>query len=55
VVQQRFALLWGPGAYDIYNAKMQKKKNARKLDKAQAEHSGEPLGDPSAWVFDPWF
>ena len=28
VVQQRFALLWGPGAYDVYNAKMQK--NAKK-------------------------
>ena len=25
VVQQRFALLWGPGAYDVYNAEMQKK------------------------------
>ena len=25
MVQQRFALLWGPGAYDVYNAKMQKK------------------------------
>ena len=24
--QQRFALLWGGGAYDVYNAKMQKKK-----------------------------
>ena len=24
VVQQRFALLWGRGAYDVYNAKMQK-------------------------------
>ena len=21
VVQQRFALLWGPGAYDVYNCK----------------------------------
>ena len=28
VVQQRFALLWGPGAYDIYNAKMQKIRRA---------------------------
>ena len=26
VVQQRFALLWGRGAYDVYNAKMQTKK-----------------------------
>ena len=25
MVQQRFALLWGRGAYDVYNAKMQRK------------------------------
>ena len=23
-VKKNFALLWGPGAYDVYNAKMQK-------------------------------
>ena len=28
VVQQRFALLWGRGAYDVYNAKIQ---NADKI------------------------
>ena len=31
MVQQRFALLWGPGAYDVYNAKMQKKMNKDSL------------------------
>ena len=31
MVQQRFALLWGRSAYDVYNAKIQKKNAATSL------------------------
>ena len=45
-------MLWGPGAYGVYkckNAKMQK--NTQSV-RSQTEHSGDPLGDPSARVFE---
>ena len=57
-IQQRFALLWGPGAYAVYNAKIQKKMTTTCIppigqwQQPQAEHSREPLGDPSARVFE---
>ena len=47
MVQQRFALLWGPGAYDIYNAKMQ-----NPVAIAEAPVIEGALGDPSARVFE---
>ena len=50
MVEQRFALLWGQGAYDIYNAKIQKK-YVSDFDHGAGRRKNFPSADEENFLF----